>query len=129
LNDLVSLVIGLALIEYLAFSMLAGKARSDHGVEAPAITGHPDFERKFRVQQNTLEQLMIFLPSLVVFQIYWNPNLAALMGLLFLVGRILYFRGYVADPAKRTLGFGLGFLAQAVLLIGAILGASRAILG
>ena len=127
--DLVSLVVGLALLEYLVFGMLAGKARGEHVVEAPAIVGHPDFERKYRVHQNTLEQLVIFVPSILLFQLFWNPNLAALMGLVFIVGRILYYRGYVKDPAKRTLGFAVGFLAQAVLLLGTLLGASLAILG
>ena len=127
--DLVLLVVGLALLEYLAFGLLTGKARAQHGVEAPAIVGHPDFERKYRVQQNTLEQLIIFVPSILLFQHFWNPNFAALLGLIFIVGRILYYRGYVGDPSKRAFGFVIGFVAQAVLLLGAILGASLALLG
>ena len=127
--DLVLLVVGLALLEYLAFSMLAGRARVTYGVEAPAITGDPGFERRFRVQQNTLEQLMIFVPSILIFQLYWSPNLAALMGLLFIVGRILYSRGYVEEPGKRSVGFGVGLIAQAVLLLGSIAGAAMQLLG
>ena len=60
--DLIYLVIGLALLEYFIFGALVGQARGKHGVEAPAVTGHPEFERRLRVQQNTLEQLMIFIP-------------------------------------------------------------------
>jgi uncharacterized MAPEG superfamily protein len=121
--DLIYLVIGLALLEYLAFGSLAGQARGRHGVEAPAVTGHPDFERRFRVQQNTLEQLIIFIPSILIFGHYWSEGLAAAMGIVFIVGRIVYYRGYVAEPGKRGTGFAIGFLAQVVLLLGSIAGA------
>ena len=121
--DLVYLVIGLALIEYFGFGMLAGQARGKHGVEAPAVIGHPDFERRFRVQQNTLEQLVIFIPSILIFSHYWSPLIAAAMGIVFVLGRLVYYRGYVADPSKRSTGFLIGLLAQMVLLLGAIIGA------
>ena len=121
--DLVYLVIGLALIEYFGFGMLAGQARAKHGVEAPAVIGHPDFERRFRVQQNTLEQLVIFIPSILIFSHYWSPLIAAAMGIVFVLGRLVYYRGYVADPSKRGTGFLIGMLAQTVLLLGALVGA------
>ena len=121
--DLVYLVIGLALIEYFGFGMLAGQARVRHGVEAPAVIGHPDFERRFRVQQNTLEQLVIFIPSILIFSQYWSPLIAAAMGIVFVLGRLVYYRGYVADPSKRGTGFLIGMLAQTVLLLGALIGA------
>lgn len=121
--DLVYLVIGLALIEYFGFGMLAGQARGRHGVEAPAVIGHPDFERRFRVQQNTLEQLVIFIPSILIFSQYWSPLIAAAMGIVFVLGRLVYYRGYVADPSKRGTGFLIGMLAQTVLLLGALIGA------
>ncbi|MCS5635735.1 MAG: MAPEG family protein [Myxococcota bacterium] len=121
--DLVYLVIGLALIEYFGFGMLAGQARGKHGVEAPAVIGHPDFERRFRVQQNTLEQLVIFIPSILIFSQYWSPLIAAAMGIVFVLGRLVYYRGYVADPSKRGTGFLIGMLAQTVLLLGALIGA------
>ena len=120
---LVLLVFGLALVEFMVFGFLVGQARSKHDIQAPATSGHPEFDRRFRVHQNTLEQLVIFIPAILIFQYYWSPGLAALLGAAFLVGRVVYYRGYVADPAGRTAGFAIGFLAQAVLVIGAVAGA------
>jgi uncharacterized MAPEG superfamily protein len=126
--NFVLLIVGLALLEYFAFSALVGKARATHGVIAPATTGHPGFERRLRVQQNTLEQLIIFIPSILIFQHYWSANLAALMGVAFIVGRLVYYRGYVEEPGKRSTGFAIGLIAQMILLIGAIAGAVRGLL-
>ena len=126
--ELVYLVVGLALIEYFGFGIVAGRARAQHEIEAPAVTGHPDFERRFRVHQNTLEQLMIFVPSILIFSQYWNPLVGAAAGIVFVIGRFVYYRGYVADPSKRGTGFLIGFLAQAVLLLGAIIGAGKSLL-
>ncbi len=123
--DLVTLMMVLALIEFLVFGMLVGRARVAHGVEAPATTGHPVFERTFRVQQNTLEQLVLFLPGMVIFSHYWDPNIAAAAGLAFIIGRIVYFRGYVKEATKRSSGFLITILAQAVLLLGSLAGAIR----
>ena len=120
---LVAIVIALALIEYLVFALLVGRARVRCNVLAPATTGHPVFERYFRVQQNTLEQLIVFLPSIWLFGTYVSPLWAAGLGLLFVVGRVLYMIGYVADPKKRGAGFGLSFLPTAILAVGALVGA------
>ena len=120
---LVAIVIALALIEYLVFAMLVGRARVRCKVLAPATTGHPVFERYFRVQQNTLEQLIVFLPSIWLFGTYVSPLWAAGLGLLFVIGRVLYMTGYVEDPKKRGTGFGLSFLPTAILALGALVGA------
>jgi uncharacterized MAPEG superfamily protein len=124
--EAVSVVVGLAILEYFVFGMLVARARGAAGIEAPATTGDPNFERHFRVQQNTLEQLAIFLPSIWLFATYISANAAAGLGLVFIVGRILYLRGYVADPAKRGTGFAIGTLAQMILLLGGIGGAVAA---
>jgi len=120
---LVAAVISLALIEFIVFSLLVGRARMRCNVKAPAITGHPVFERYFRVQQNTLEQLIVFVPSVWFFGTYVSAIWAAGLGVVFIIGRALYLRGYVADPAKRSAGFGLSFLPNVILLIGALVGA------
>jgi uncharacterized MAPEG superfamily protein len=120
---LVAAVISLALIEYIVFSLLVGRARMRCKVEAPAITGHPIFERYFRVQQNTLEQLIIFVPSVWLFGLYVSAVWAAGLGVVFIIGRALYLNGYVADPRKRSAGFGLSFLPNVILVIGALVGA------
>jgi uncharacterized MAPEG superfamily protein len=124
----VAVVIIIAVLEYVVFGWLVGRARHRYGVKAPATTGHEVFERYFRVQQNTLETLIVFIPAISLFAIYVNPNWAAWIGLLYVVGRILYLRAYVADPAKRSAGFALSALPILVLLVGALLGAARAMI-
>jgi len=98
---LVAAVIALALIEFLVFGLLVGRARVRCNVQPPATTGHPVFERYFRVQQNTLEQLIVFVPSVWLFGMYVSAVWAAGLGVLFVIGRALYLTGYVADPKKR----------------------------
>lgn len=126
--EMVSFVVALALIEYFAFGILVGQARGKYGVPAPATTGHPVFDRTMRVQQNTLEQLVIFVPAMFLFAQYVSPGLACLLGLVFIAGRALYYRGYVEDPSKRSLGFALSAIPQVLLLLGAALGALYAAL-
>jgi len=118
----VALVGLLALLQYLVFGVLVGRARGKYGVKAPAVTGHEVFERYFRVQQNTLELLVVFLPALWLFALYVSATWAAILGTVYLVGRVLFLRGYVADPSKREIGFGLSFLPILVLVIGALVG-------
>jgi glutathione S-transferase len=125
--DLVAIVILLALIEYYAFGILVGRARGRYGVPAPAITGHPIFERTLRVQQNTLEQLIVFIPAIWSFGYYLSPRLASGLGLVFLIGRLVYLRGYVEAPEKRAPGAMLSALSIGVLLLGALIGAARAL--
>jgi uncharacterized membrane protein YecN with MAPEG domain len=120
---LVSVVAALALIEYSIFVVLAGQARGRFGIAAPATTGHPTFERYFRVQQNTVEQLVIFLPALFLFARFASEAAAAALGLVFILGRALYARGYVLDPAKRGPGFLLTVVANFFLLLGGLIGA------
>ena len=120
-----AIVIIIAVLEYLAFGFLVGKARGRYGVKAPATTGHEVFERYFRVQQNTLETLIAFIPGISLFALFVNPNWAAWIGLVYVVGRIVYFRSYVADPGRRSAGFAMSLLPIAVLLIGGLVGAVR----
>jgi glutathione S-transferase len=122
----VALVGLLALLQYVFFGMAVGHARGKYGVQAPAIGGHEVFERYFRVQQNTLELLVVLLPALWLFALYVSAPWAALLGAVYLVGRVLYFVGYVRDPARRELGFGLSMVPVLVLLIGALVGAAMA---
>ncbi len=124
--SLVFIVMGLALVQFLYFGFLVGRARDTFGVKAPATTGNDGFERVFRVQQNTLEQLIVFLPSLWIFASFVSPRWAVGLGVLYLVGRFVYCFGYAKDPAKRSTGFLLSFAPTAILLIGGIVGAVRA---
>jgi uncharacterized membrane protein YecN with MAPEG domain len=116
-------VTALALLEYMIISILTGRARATYNIQAPATTGHPMFERWYRVQQNTVEQLVIFVPALYLFAAFVSPTWAGWIGLLFVVGRIIYARGYLADPAGRGPGFAIGFAANVILVLGGLLGA------
>jgi glutathione S-transferase len=124
----VALVIIIAVIQFFVIGWLVARARVRYGINAPATTGHEVFERWFRVQQNTLELLIAFIPAISLFAIYVNPNWAAWIGLVYVAGRIVYTRAYVADPSRRSFGFGLSAAPILVLLAGALIGALRAML-
>ncbi len=121
--ELVAIVAVLALLEYAYFGIRVSQARGRYGVKAPATAGHEIFERHHRVQQNTLEQLVTFLPALYLFAAYVSAPIAAGLGVVFLVGRAVYAQGYVADPQKRSTGFVIGLAANSVLLLGGLAGA------
>jgi glutathione S-transferase len=119
------IVTALALLQFIVFGFKVGSARGKYGVKAPAVIGNEIFERCFRVQQNTLEQLVVFLPGLYIFGRYVNPLWAAGLGVVYLIGREIYAATYVKDPAKRSLGFGLTFLPSVILVAGSLIGAVR----
>ena len=125
----VDIVTALAVLQFTVFGFRVGKARGRYGVKAPAITGNETFERIFRVQQNTLEQLIVFLPGLYLFSHYWNPLVAAVLGAIYLIGREIYAVTYVKEPSKRGMGYGLTFLPTAILVLGGLFGAVRKLLG
>jgi glutathione S-transferase len=126
--SLVYIVMGLAMLQYLYFGFAVGGARGRYGIQAPAITGNEVFERYFRVHMNTLELMVVLIPALPLFAWYVSSRWAAGLGAVYLVGRFLYFFGYVKDPAKRSTGFLLSFLPTIVLLLGGIGGAIAALL-
>jgi glutathione S-transferase len=115
-----AIVTCLAILFYFFTGLKVGKARGAFGVKAPATVGHPEFERMFRVQMNTLEWMPIFLPSLWLFAIYISDPIAAGIGLVWIVGRVLYLTGYAQAPEKRGTGFGIQALAAFALLFGAL---------
>src|SRR5436305_14740563 len=117
---LTALVTCVALLFYFLTTVRVAKARAAFGIKAPATSGNPDFERVFRVQMNTLEWLPIFLPSLWLFAIYVGDQVAAPIGLLWIVGRIVYMIGYMQATERRSPGFFIQALACAVLLFGAL---------
>ncbi len=121
----VAVVTALALLVYLWTVIGVGAARRKSGIKAPTMTGDPLLERAVRVQANTLEWLPIFLPSLWLCHLFWQPQdqtgiIVAAIGVVWIVGRILYALGYVVDPSKREMGFLIQFLASIVLLLGAL---------
>ncbi len=119
-NNLIVVVTFLALLVYFWTTIRVGGARGRTGVAAPSVTGHPDFERAYRVQLNTLEWLPLFLPSLWLFAYYWDPRIGAGIGLVWVAARIYYAVSYSKDPAKRGPGFGVQALCTGILLVGAL---------
>lgn len=119
-SPLVAMVTLLALVLYVWMGIRVGSARGKFGISAPAVTGHPEFERHFRVQANTLENLPIFLVSMWLFAAFLDARIGAGLGLVWVVGRILYMMGYVEEPSKRSLGFGVQAVAGLALLLGAL---------
>ncbi len=113
----------LAIAQFFFFGVLVGKARGKYGIKAPAVSGHEGFDRAFRVQMNTLEQLVAFLPALFIAGLHWSSGWVAAIGAIYLIGRIVYWRSYVADPAKRGLGFLLTVLPTFALLAAGLVGA------
>ncbi|MFZ5719841.1 MAG: MAPEG family protein [Pseudomonadota bacterium] len=116
----VAIVTLLALLTYFWMGLQVAGARRRSGIQAPAMTGDPVLERTIRAHYNTLEWLPLFLVPLWLFAIYWSDLVAAIVGLAWIVGRIVYQRGYVAAPEKREMGFLIQALAVAVLLFGAL---------
>lgn len=116
----VELVLTLALLEYWLMGLMVGRARLKYGVAAPATGGHPVFERYYRVHQNTLEQLMVFAPSLLIFALSASTQGAIFLGALFILARLVYAVGYVKNPEQRYYGAGATSLINAILLVGAL---------
>ena len=123
--DYVIIVVVLALIQYLGFGIMVGRARGKYNVPAPASSGDPIFERYWRVHQNTLEQIVLFLPAIFLYSHLGNPLIAAGLGVVYLIGRMLYLRSYVADPKSRGAGFALTALPSMFMLLASLVMAAR----
>ena len=123
--EFVAIVAVLALLQYIWFAILVGQARGKFGVNGPAVTGHPVFERYFRVQMNTLEQLAVFVPSVLLFAHLRDANWAAGLGAVYLLGRVIFFVTYTRNPKGRGLGFMLTQFPNAVLVVGVLISGIR----
>jgi glutathione S-transferase len=115
--EAVVIVTVLALVQYTYFGIQVGTAHQKYGVKLPAMSGDQQFERVNRVHQNTLEQLVVFIPALWLYAHFVNPLWGAGMGVVYLIGRFIYSSAYTKDPASRSLGFMLTFLPGAVMLL------------
>ena len=122
MSPLPSLITALTLLVYLAITINVGRARAKYKVPPPQMTGDPDFERVLRVQQNTLEQMVFFVPALWLFSNYVSPIWGAGIGAVWLLGRIAYAWGYYQAAEKRTIGFGISVISAIVLLLGSLVG-------
>lgn len=115
--EAVVIVMVLAMIQYMFFGTMVGVVRGKTGVKAPAMSGDPMFERAMRVQMNTLEQLVVFLPAIWLFGTYVNPLWAAGFGVFYLIGRLIYRSAYMKDPDGRALGFVMSYLPTVIMLV------------
>lgn len=118
----ISLITVLTLLLYLVITINVGRARAKYKVSPPQMTGNPDFERVLRVQQNTLEQMVLFIPGLWLFSFYVSPLWGAVLGAIWLVGRVAYAWGYYQAAEKRAIGFAISSLSGMVLLLGSLIG-------
>jgi hypothetical protein len=125
----IEIVTLLALTQYLFFGALVGKARVKYGVKAPATTGNEMFERVYRVQMNTLELLVVFLPALWLAARHWPPVAVSVVGAVYLLGRQLYFKAYTTEPSTRGLGHLLSLLPTIALLVAGLAGAALSLFG
>jgi glutathione S-transferase len=118
----VLLVTVLALLVFFVVTINIGRSRAKFGIKPPQMTGDPEFERTVRVQQNMLEQMVMFLPAMWIFALVVSPVYAAGLGAVWVVGRIIYAWGYYQAAEKRGPGFGISTLATIVLLLGSLIG-------
>lgn len=115
------LVTLLALLEYSILGVMVGRARVKYGVEAPATTGNPEFERYFRVHVNTLESLIVFLPAVWIFSYAVNYHIGVALGVLFIIARIIYANGYLNAAAKRAPGAFATGIINIILVLGSVI--------
>ena len=118
----VGLIVVLATIEVLVLGLLVGRGRETYGVKAPATTGHPDWERLNRAHQNSIEQLVVFIPLFTAYFFNAEQTAGIALGVVFLVARVLYARGYVRQTERRRVGAILTAVVQGWLAIGAVVG-------
>jgi len=113
-----------AILVCIFTALRVARSRTQHGVNAPAMSGHPLFERALRVQMNTLEQFVVFLPALWLATLYFHMIgwLPGILGFVWSIGRLIYAAGYMADPEKRHIGFGITFLSTIILLVLGVIG-------
>jgi glutathione S-transferase len=124
----VTAVVLVAILQYVVLGMMVGVARGRYQVYAPATTGHPTFERLFRVHQNSLEMLIAFIPCVWLYGWWVSQTWATALGVVFLVARIIYAVQYIREPRSRQLGAGLSFLVVMILVLGDLYGVARVVL-
>ncbi|MGH8222570.1 MAG: MAPEG family protein [Woeseiaceae bacterium] len=121
--EAIAVVTTLLIAQAFVFAFMVGRARQKTGTKAPAMSGPPEFERAFRVHQNTIEQLIIVLPGMWMFGYFIHPGIAAGLGLVFFITRFIYRSSYLADPSRRDRGFLPGAIVELTLILGSLAGA------
>ncbi len=124
-----TIIVLLAIVQFQYFGVAVGRARGRHEVKAPAVHGDEQFERFHRAHQNTLEQLIAFIPAIYACAYFSYEWLAIAGGLGYVIGRFIYFRSYIADPETRGPGMIVTMLSTIVMLVAGLLGAVRQAIG
>ena len=119
----VTIVTSIMLIQLFAFSVKSGMAREKGGVKAPDTSGDENFERLYRVHHNSMELLIIAIPSMWIFASHVHALGAAGLGFVYVIGRVIYSKAYVADPESRGTGFMISMIPTVILMFGAFIGA------
>ena len=120
--DFVPLITVLTLLLFFGVSLNVGLARGKYNIQVPATSGHPKFDISYRIQMNTLEATVLFLPALWLFSWYVSNRWAAILGAAWLLGRVVYVVGYTLDPKKRAPGFLIAIFSTITLIVGALVG-------
>lgn len=128
MTHLPALVTLLTVLLLFGTMWVVGRARGKYEIKAPAVTGHPTFDRAYRVQMNTLEATVMFLPALWLAATYGFSGWAGIAGLVWLAGRVLYAVTYLQDASKRGPGFGISMLGWAAIVVMAGIGVVRAMM-
>ena len=126
--ELIAIVTALALLQTFVFAFQVGQARVKHSVNAPATSGSDDFDRTFRIHQDAIGQMIIFVPSLWMFGYYVDAKIGAGVGLVFVIARLVYRSAYRGNPKNRGTGFSIGALSMMILLVGGLIGAVMSLL-
>jgi glutathione S-transferase len=128
IHNLPALVTLLTVFLMFGTMYAVGRARAKYRIEAPAISGHPAFERAYRVQMNTMESTVMFLPVLWLAGHFGFELWAGLAGLVWILGRVWYALAYLRDASKRGPGYMIGFAGWVALVVMAAIGVGRAMM-
>ena len=126
---LVGLITLICVAIFMGLGIKVGQGRAKHDVKLPATQGPDDWMRMQRAHGNTLEGLVMFFPALWLFAVCWGDVPAAVVGVFYPIGRILYARGYYEAVEKRVPGFTIGFFSTAILWVGGMVGLIMQVLG
>ena len=123
------IIILVALLQFIYFTGRTGFTRVKHGIDAPSTTGNTQWECIYRVQQNTMEQLVIFIPAMLIFQMYVSQKWVLIPGVIFIIGRQVYSHLYIKDPKSRGIGMILSFFSNIALVVGSLIGIAISMVG
>src|SRR5882757_7675247 len=119
---LTALVTLLAIVISIGTALLVARVRTVTGIQPPAMSGDPRVERALRVQGNTMESFIVFLPALWLAALYFQGWVPPAIGLIWCLGRIAYAVGYMADAGRRHIGFAICIFSVLILVVLAAIG-------